>query len=887
MRSKFLSFFKTKMHKIIASDSLVPAEDPTVLFTPAGMNQFKKEFLGLGSGLKRAASSQRCLRTDDLEKVGKTPGHHTFFEMLGNFSFGDYFKEEAISWAWEFLIQVLKLDRKRIWVSVYKDDDEAHEIWKSKINIPSDKIIRLGDKENFWPSEAKIKGPNGPCGPCSEIFFDQGPEVGCRRPDCTPACSCGRFVEVWNLVFTQFNRKEGGILEPLPRKNIDTGMGLERLAAVMQGVYSNFETDLFKPIIKEIKSGIKKASLINNELIYAVADHIRAITFAVYDGILPSNEGRGYVVRKLIRRSLMHLSNLRIKRPFLNRLVPVVAEAMQKPCPKLKEQQEDISGVILAEEENFISILNSSDKLIEEVYKPVIDQYNKTPNIEQFPDQAVAVSAAAGRSAFQLYDTYGVPLELTKNWLNIKGVKIYDNEFSKAFDKEFNRQKALSKSQSSMKGDVFSVDRLPVKLKKTFFVGYQKYEIKAKVLAILKDNSEVHKINSGDEANIVLDATVFYPESGGQVADTGQIKKGKNIFEVIDVRRVNGTILHIGKLKSGVIKKNDSVKASIDFERRLDIARNHTATHILQAVIRKVLGAHVKQKGSLVAPDYLRFDFTHFKALDRDELTRIEELVNTHVLDNDKTNTKTMSIQQAKKVGALALFEDKYQARVRVMSVGDYSKELCGGTHLDSTGQIGLFKILSESSIASGVRRIEAVTGRYAYKKIKEQQDILNDICEQLKVHQQEVSRKIAKLIKELKELNKKKSGISLEQLDVKDLLKAVEDISGIKLIARLIPNVQEASLRSLVDLVKKKQPQCVCLLATDKANKAILIMGVTQDLLNRDLCADNLMKEVAKVMNGSGGGREDFAFGAGDLDKIELGFNRLREIVKQMSSKS
>ncbi|MFH1338574.1 MAG: alanine--tRNA ligase [Candidatus Omnitrophota bacterium] len=882
LRSKFLDFFKNRKHKIVASDSLVPADDPTVLFTPAGMNQFKKEFLGSGRGLKRAATSQRCLRTDDLEKVGKTAGHHTFFEMLGNFSFGDYFKQEAISWAWEFLTRFLQMDKQRLWVSVYKDDDEAYRIWKNVIGVSPDKIVRLGDKENFWPSEAKDRGPNGPCGPCSEIFFDWGPAAGCKRPGCNPACSCGRFVEVWNLVFTQFNRKEGGILEPLPRKNIDTGMGLERLAAVMQGVYSNFETDLFKPLIKEIKSGIKDSnSLSNNELIYAVADHIRAITFAVYDGVLPSNEGRGYVVRKLIRRSLMHLSNLGIKRPFLNRLVPVVAEAMQKPYPKLKEQQEDISGVILAEEENFISILNSSDKLLEEVCKPVTDQYNKTPNIEQFPDQAVAVSAAAGRSAFQLYDTYGVPLELTKKWLNIKGVKIYDNEFSKAFDKEFNRQKALSKSQSSMKGDVFSVNQLPVKLKKTNFFGYQKYEIKAKILAILKDNSEVNKISSGDEASIVLDATVFYPEAGGQVADTGRIKKGKNIFEVIDVRRANGTILHIGKLKSGVIKKNDAVKASIDFDRRLDIARNHTATHILQAVLRKVLGTHVKQKGSLVASDYLRFDFTHFKALDRDELTRIEELVNTHVLDNVKTNTKTMPIQQAKKLGALAFFEDKYQGKVRVMSVGDYSKELCGGTHLDSAGQIGLFKILSESSIASGVRRIEAVTGRYAYKKIKEQQDLLNDISGQLKVPQQEVGRRVEKLIKELKELNKKKSGISLEQLDVKDLLKAVEDISGIKLIARLIPNVREASLRSLVDLVKKKQPQCVCLLATDKANKAILIMGVTQDLLNRDLSADNLMKEVAKVMNGSGGGREDFAFGAGDLDKIEAGFNRLREIIK------
>ncbi len=859
LRNKFLDFFKSKKHKIIESDSLLPADDPTVLFTPAGMNQFKKEFLGLGRPFKRAATSQRCLRTDDLDKVGKTPGHHTFFEMLGNFSFGDYFKEEAIAWAWEFLVQVLKMERKRIWISVYKDDDEAYDIWKSKINIPVNKIIKLGDKENFWPSEVKLKGPNGPCGPCSEIFFDLGPDAGCGRPDCNPACDCGRFVEVWNLVFTQFDRKDDGTLLPLPKKNIDTGMGLERLAAVMQGVHSNFQTDLFKPIIKEIKSAIEDATLINNELIYAVADHIRAISFAIFDGVTPSNEGRGYVVRKLIRRSSMHLSNLGIKRPFLNRLVPVTAEAMKKPYPELKEQQEDISAVILAEEENFILILESAPELWEREFK----------NKQDAKKLAEAV--------FKLYDTYGVSIETSAAKLNSLG-KRFDWGTVKNL---LNSQKQRSKSASSMKGEVFSSRQLPVKTKKTRFVGYKHSEFNAKVIAILKDNSPVNKIRQGDEAEIILDATPLYPESGGQVADIGEIKKGKNTFQVNDTKRINKTILHIGKLKSGTIKKNDSVKVSIDFQRRLDIARNHTATHILQSVLRRVLGTHVKQKGSLVAPEYLRFDFTHFKALGRDELSRIEELVNTHILDNDKTDIKTMSIHQAKKLGALAFFEDKYQDKVKVMSIGDYSRELCGGTHLDSTGQIGLFKILSEGSIASGVRRIEAVTGRYAYKKIREQQDLLNDISEQLNVPQQEVSKKVEKLVRELKELQKKKSGIALEQLDIKDLLKATEDVSGINLITKFIPNVEEASLRSLVDLVKNRQPRCVCLLATDKANKAILVMGVTQDLLNKDFSANNLIKEVVRAMDGSGGGRADFARGAGDIDKLEVGFSKLREIIK------
>ena len=857
LRDKFLDFFKSKKHKIINSDSLAPIDDPTVLFTPAGMNQFKKEFLGSGRPLKRAATAQRCLRTDDLDKVGKTAGHHTFFEMLGNFSFGDYGKVEAIAWAWEFLVQVLKMDKKRIWVSVYKDDQEAYDIWKNKIDIPLAKILRLGDKENFWPSEAKTKGPNGPCGPCSEIFFDLGSNVGCKRSDCNPACECGRFVEVWNLVFTQFNRKEDGTLAPLPRKNIDTGMGLERLAAVMQGVDSNFKTDLFKPLVKEIDSSAKSSP--NMEVVYVVADHIRAITFAIFDGALPSNEGRGYVVRKLIRRSSMHLSGLlKIKRPFLNRLVPIVAQTMKQPYPELEEQQEDIAGVVKAEEENFISILESADKLRDQVFQI---QKNKAP------EEAV----------FELYDTYGIPIEITAKALAVEGKTLDMGRVNELLD----LQKERSRKASSMKGDVFKVEQLPVKVKKTRFVGYEPKQINAQVAAILQNKKEVKRINPGQKASIILDVTCFYPESGGQVADIGQIIKGKSVFQVSDVRKANGAILHIGRLESGTINKNDSVKLLIDYQRRIDIARNHTATHILQSVLRRVLGTHVKQKGSLVAPEYLRFDFTHFKALGSDELSRIEELVNAHILDNDKTNIKTMSIQQAKKQGALAFFEDKYQSKVRVMSIGDYSRELCGGAHLDSTGQIGSFKILSEGSIASGVRRIEAVTGRYAYKKIKDQQDLLNNISQQLKVPQREVGRKIEKLVKEIKGLQKKKSGIALEQLNIKDLLNIAEDVSGIRLITKLIPNVEEASLRSLVDLVKKEQPRCVCLLATDKANKAILVMGVTQDLPSKYLSANNLIKEVVKVMNGSGGGRADFAFAAGDIDKVEAGFSRLREIIK------
>ncbi len=861
LREKFLTFFESKKHKILDSDSLVPAQDPTILFTPAGMNQFKREFMGTGRPLKRAATSQRCLRTDDLDKVGNTSAHHTLFEMLGNFSFGNYFKEEAIVWAWEFLTKILKMDESTLWVSVYKDDDEAYDIWKEKIKIPEVRIVRLGDKENFWPSEAKTKGPNGPCGPCSEIFFDFGASVGCKRADCGPACDCDRFVEVWNLVFTQYNRKNNGELEPLPRKNIDTGMGLERLAAVMQGVQSNFETDLFHPLLKEINSAVSDDKLINNKLIYAVADHIRAVTFAIYDKVLPSNEDRGYVIRKLIRRSVMHLSKLGIHKAFLYRLVPVVAHIMRKPYPQLKDQQEDISSVVLGEEESFLSILDSAQNLLNQAFS---DRQQDT-----------------GRVAFQLYDTYGVPLEITCEWLKHKGMKFNRGEFNRLLD----LQKKRSRIASSMKGDVFSSEQLPVKLKKTKFVGYQHNQCSAKVLAILKDNSEVKKISAGLEVEIILDTSVFYPESGGQVTDLGSIIKSKSIFEVTNTRRLDGVLLHAGKLKIGTIKKNDAVEAEINLPRRMDIQRNHTATHILQSALRAVLGMHVKQQGSLVAADRLRFDFTHFKNISEEELAQIEAVVNKHVRDNDKVNTRTMQIEEARKTGALAFFEDKYQKTVRVLEVGDYSRELCGGTHLTYTGSIGLFKIVSEGSVASGVRRIEAITGEHAYAKMRQEQDALGEVLAHLKVPLSEAAKRVEKLFKEVRDLQKKKTGSVTErlQLNMADIVSAADDFSGIKLIAKFIPDAEESSLRSLVDSIKKKCSKTICLLVAKKGEKAVLVMGVTPDLTGGNFNAGYLVKQVAQAMQGSGGGRADFAFGAGDLDKKELGFTKLRETIADL----
>jgi len=868
LREKFLDFFKAKKHKIVDSDTLVPKDDPTVLFTPAGMNQFKSEFLGHLTGFSRAATSQRCLRTDDLDKVGKTPSHHTFFEMLGNFSFGDYFKEEAISFAWEFLTEELKIAQDKLWVSVYREDEEAYKVWKNKIKVPENRIIKLGDKENFWPSEAKEKGPNGPCGPCSEIFFDLGSSVGCGKPDCDLACGCGRFPEIWNLVFTQFNRKADGKLEPLPKKNIDTGMGLERLTAVMQGVPNNFQTDLFQPLIKEIRSGIKNREPGGNkEFIYAVADHIRAIVFAIYDGVLPSHEARGYVVRKIIRKSTLHLRALGITNPFLYKLVPVVSQVMRAPYPDLDQRKENIAQIILAEEKSFISTLNSSETLIEE--------YLKYPGDKATPE-------IAGQKAFTLYDTYGIPLLLTLAWADKHKIKIS----REAFDKALEEQKARSKSQSTMKGDVFQIKDLHLAATKTVFLGYGKYEIKSKIIKIIKASAPVKKVTQGDEAKIILESTVFYAESGGQISDTGEFIKGKNIFQVTDTQKFDQVIVHKGIVKEGSFKTGDAIKSRVDMERRLSIARNHTATHLLQAALREVLGPHVQQQGSLVAFDRLRFDFTHFKDISRDELDRIEEIVNGYIINNDTLKTKLLTLAEAKKQGALAFFAEKYESKVRMVSIGDFSKELCGGTHLDSTGAIGILKITQEGSVASGVRRIEAVTGKFAYDKIKEEEGILSQTADALGVSIDKVIPEIEKRLGALRELEKqmamKKSDALKASVDA--LIDKGEVIKGVKLIIPVVSDMD--SVRKAVDLIKDKAKSNAVVFSstgTNYENKILWAVGVTDDLLNKNIDASVLNREIGLELGGSGGGRKDFAQGGGNRPgNYENAVQKLRELLNK-----
>ncbi|MFA5063235.1 MAG: alanine--tRNA ligase [Candidatus Omnitrophota bacterium] len=843
LREKFLKFFQSKKHKIVESDSLVPKDDPTVLFTPAGMNQFKKEFLGLDSGFKRAATSQRCLRTDDLDKVGKTSSHHTFFEMLGNFSFGDYFKDEAIAWAWEFLTKELKISEDKLWVSVYQDDDEAYNIWKDKIGIPVKKIVKLGDKDNFWPAEAKTKGPNGPCGPCSEIFYDFGADIGCGEKICDPSCSCGRFVEIWNLVFTQFNRKADGSLEPLPNKNIDTGMGLERLASVMEGKQSNFETDLFAPIVKEIKKRITVKTSSENEFVYAITDHVRAVVFCIYDGVLPSNEGRGYVVRKIIRKSVLHLRALGINEPLLNKLVPLVAQVMRVPYPDLKEKQENIALVILNEEKNFINVLGSS----EELFKSKFDAFIEKPDSE-----------TVGNVAFMLHDTYGIPLELTCQWLDKHRVCFS----KKAFEEAMEEQRARSKSGSAMKGDVFDAKGLGLKLDATKFTGYKENSTEAKILAILKDGAEV-----------VLDQTPFYAESGGQVGDTGKLVNGNNVFEVLDTQKIDNVILHIGKIVSGSFKEGDKVVAGINTERRLNIARNHTATHILQAALRKVLGTHVQQQGSLVVEDKFRFDFTHFKGLSKEEVARVEEVANNYISKSQAVICKEMALKEAKKSGALAFFEEKYGENVRVVGIGDISRELCGGTHLDDISEIGLIKITSEGSVASGIRRIEGATGTFAKQFIKD---------EERKTIEE--AKKIEKL-REDKDQEKKRSlemSISLKDAAPRIINKAIK-INGVNLVSSIEPGLDMNALRILADKVKEELKQGVIALGSqdNEQKKAYLVIAITQDLLAKGLNAGTLIRQIAPLIGGSGGGRPDFAQAGGSKpEKLDQVFESLKTIL-------
>ena len=877
LRAKFLSFFESKKHKVLPSDSLVPANDPTLLFTGAGMNQFKEEFIGRNIKHPRVATSQKCLRTPDLERVGRTACHHTFFEMLGNFSFGDYFKKEAIEWAWEFLVDVLKIPKERLWVSVYQDDKEAYGIWKDLIKVPALKVIKFGDDQNFWPANAKTKGPNGPCGPCSEIFYDQGVDVGCRKSNCDPSCECDRYIEVWNLVFTQFERVGVNKLKPLKNKNIDTGMGLERLAAVMQGVRTNFETDIFAPIIDAVKSEVKDANdgrfkfdSVALQRINAIADHLRASTFLVADGVFPSNEERGYVQRMLIRRAFRYGRQLGIEKPFLYKLVAIVSKVMGEAYPEVQMHREDIAQVILSEEKRFQNTLMEGTQVLE----------NLMAKAEKGSKKSLA-----GDDIFRLYDTYGFPIELVSEIAAESGFKI-DRA---GFEKKMEAQRALSRKGSQIKDGIFAglSSKELADIKKTEFTGYKSLKGEGKILALLLDNKKVAKVGGSKEVEIVLDKTPFYGESGGQAADKGEIIAGSTKFEVADVKRVNGIFVHIGKLRKGDLEVGQKVTSSVNSERRLAIARAHTATHLLHWALRKVLGDHAKQCGSLVKADEFRFDFTHFKKVERDELKRIEKLVNEKIAKDEKVGAADLTLKEAKKQGAIALFGEKYAEVVRMISAGDFSKELCGGTHLDMTGKIEFFKITSESSIASGTRRIEVVTGPVAANVIEEENGRLAVICKRLGKSFDSIDEATEALEKELwsekKEKAKEKASLIYSQLG-KIADEAVE-IKGVKVVAKRIDDADMLVLRNLTDKLKNQLRSCVVILGSGKRRVALCI-SVSKDVVNKGVNAGEIVKEAAQIVGGGGGGRPDFATAGGkDPKRIDEALKKAFEIVEKALS--
>ena len=862
IRGKYLDFFASRGHKIVASSSLIPQGDPTLLFTSAGMNQFKDEFLGRVRGFRKAATCQRCLRTDDLDKVGVTAYHHTFFEMLGNFSFGAYFKQEAIEWAWEFLSEKLKLSANVLWVSVYEEDTEAYNIWKEKIGFPEGKIVKLGPKENFWPANAILDGPNGPCGPCSEIFFDYGTDTGCKGPDCKPGCPCGRFVELWNLVFTQFNRKDKGILEPLPNKNIDTGMGLERMASIMQGVKSNFETDIFKPIIKAISS--YELSAMNYQLINAIADHIRAIVFAIYDGVIPSNEERGYVVRKLIRKAEFHGYTLGIKENFLYRLAPIAAGTFNDAYPELRNKIAGISNTIQQEENNFISTLKEAPRILGSEFK------NVKPG-----------GPATGHAAFKLHDTYGIPLEITKSWAREHGFEINAEEFAA----DLKEQQERSKKSSKISEGVFVGETQKINTRKTKFLGYHRLCVKdAEILMLIRDAKPLKRIAAGESAHLILDKTPFYAESGGQIGDRGRISKGKSVFVVKDTVKQGGAFLHTGIMESGKFRPGDLVSSSVDADYRKAIARAHTATHLLQAALSSTLGAHIKQAGSLVEADRLRFDFVHSEKIPGETLERIENLVQKNIFGSFEVLLKEATLEQAKKSGALAFFEDRYAAKVRIVSIGDFSKELCAGTHLRDSSEVGLFKIVSESSIAKGVRRVEAATGAVAWEMLKRSYIQLGKISDLMKTTDDKIIPLLENMFRRKDSLEKEIFRLRLEVLkyDANTLIAQAPMINNTKIICSKYQDAGIDILRQIMDLLKSKLSSYAFCLAASKDSRALLVTALSDDIVAKGLDAAKIIKEVALLIDGEGGGRKKMAqAGGSNIQQIDKALERFSEIIR------
>jgi alanyl-tRNA synthetase len=871
IRASFLDFFKSKGHTIVGSSPLVPKDDPTLLFTNAGMVQFKNSFLGLEDrGYTRAATSQKCVRAggkhNDLENVGVTARHHTFFEMLGNFSFGDYFKKEAISWSWEYLTGVIGLDKERLWITIYQDDDEAFRIWRDEVGVPEKRIVRMGEKTNFW-----TMGETGPCGPCSEIIYDQGEGVGCGRPECDIHCDCDRHLELWNLVFTQFDRDASGKLTPLPRTNIDTGMGLERLAAVAQGVTSNYDSDLFSGIIRFIAktSGHPCGGNAESDIsLRVIADHSRSVAFLIGDGVIPSNEGRGYVLRRILRRAARHGKLLGMNRPFLHEVCGVVIEEMKEPYPDLLEKASYIRKVVESEEQRFIETLDAGLKILQEQTAAIKEAGGKT---------------IPGEVVFKLYDTYGFPVDLTEDIVRRDDLSL-DME---GFNREMNFQK--KKARESWKGSgeeaVSEIyHQLALNGLATEFSGYEgNTKDSAPVAAILSKGRPVGEIGVGTEAEIIFPRTPFYGEIGGQVGDTGLIAGNSFEFSVTDTRRpLDNLIVHRGRLAKGKIKTGDQATLLVDEEKRRATEANHSGTHLLQAALKEVLGEHIKQSGSLVSPERLRFDFTHFSRISDEELGRVEERVNTMIRANTPVETRVLPLEEAIQTGATAVFDEKYGDTVRVVAMGAFSRELCGGTHVSRTGDIGFFKIIHESSVAAGVRRIEAVTGRGAAAYVARVEDELRRSSALLKCGLFETADKIEKLLAEKRDLEKEIESLKskLAAKDSGDLIEQVRQINGINTLSAIVEAAGAKELRDFGDKLRDRIRSGVILLGSPAEGKAMLLCMVTKDLLER-YHAGKIIAEIAPVVGGRGGGRPDMAQAGGPKPEfLEQAIAKLPELL-------
>lgn len=871
IREKFLSYFESKGHTRVSSSSLVPHNDPTLLFTNAGMNQFKDVFLGLEKRpYIRATTSQKCVRAggkhNDLETVGRTARHHTFFEMLGNFSFGDYFKRDAISYAWEFLTKVMGLPEDKLYITIYEDDNEAQQIWQEVANVPLERIIRMGEKDNFWSM-----GDTGPCGPCSEILIDRGEKYTCG-PNCgIGSCDCDRYLEIWNLVFMQYNRDEEGKMTPLPRPSIDTGMGLERITSVIQKVDTNYDTDLLRDIITAIEdiSGKKYHSDHRGFPLRVIADHIRSCTFLISDGVLPSNEGRGYVLRRILRRAVRFGKVLEIEKPFIFTLVPVVVELMKGAYPEICEKSEYVAKVIRIEEERFHETLNDGIKLAQDIIKNV-----KEKGLDTIP----------GEDIFKLYDTFGFPLDLSRDIAEEAGLNVDLPGFDAAMEKQ--RSRARAARQETRAWDLaITVSNLTGEMPPSKFTGYNELKHEAQLLAIIKDGELVKEAEEGEEVYAIVDRTPFYAEGGGQAGDCGEITAKEGSIRIQNTRRMpDGKVVHHG-IVNGKVKQYEKVTMAVDVDLRMAIARNHTATHLLHKALRLVLGDHVHQSGSSVDSERLRFDFNHLNALQPDELKQIEKLVNDKVMQSIDIDTEEMSIEEARKMGATALFGEKYGDEVRVVKIPDFSMELCGGTHVKNTSQIGSIKIISEGAVGAGLRRIEAITGEAVMNYLLEDERLLDNISAALKAPRFEVLNRIQSLLEEIKQKDRK-----LEQMEaqaaknqVEEYLGKVTKIKDISLLSCKVEASDMDALRNMADMFKERLKSGIVVLGTVMDDKVSFVVMVTKDLLGKGAHAGNIIKEVAKITGGGGGGRPDMAQAGGkDKEKLEEALANAAQIVEK-----